>query len=161
MVMYPPTDLGGNVVSKYANGSEISGASGLIVAGATEDGLKVEGVAIDRIQSGGMALSAVVVTTLNADIADTETLKLAHEIQFSDDGSTWDTAVAIEASTTKATGAGAVVHFETADEHDINFAGYTAPKRYFRINVTPTLSASSTDQCHFTTTAILGGLDRI
>lgn len=153
MSLHPSTNLGAFTKSYDGNASANSGAPVLVTAGGTGDGVKVTGQTVDRYASGALADSAVVQTGYLAALTAAKTLSLAHEIQESDDDSTWDTAVAIEASTVKATGAG---NKRGVDVHDLDLRGR---KRYFRINVTPTLSHTSTDTCTYHTVVTCGGYD--
>jgi hypothetical protein len=153
--MRSPQSLGEYVVSVDACSSENSGAPSLITAAGTGDATKVTGQTIDRYQSGGFAKSIVVQTSYLAALTAAKDLELAHELQESDDGSSWDTAEVIEATTVKATGAG---NKRGVDEHAVDC---TNRKRYIRFNVTPDLTASGTDTATFHTVATLGGFDQL
>lgn len=156
---FPLNNVGQYVVAKDACSSANSGAPSLITAAGTGDATKVTGQTLDRKQSdGALAHSCVVSTAYLAALQATETLSLAHELQESADGSTWDTAEAIEASTVKATGEAGGSNERGVDEHSVNLM---ARKRYIRFNVTPDLSASGTDTATFHTQAVLGGFDII
>lgn len=154
MAISPSQDLQGHVISKDANHSANSGAPVLITAGGTGDGVKITGQTIDRLSSGCMADSCQVATAYLASLTAAKTLSLAHEYQDSADGSTWNTAVVLEASTVKETGAG---NKRGVDEHDINLRSL---QRYIRVNVTPDLSHTSTDTCTFATIVTLGGFSK-
>jgi hypothetical protein len=158
-MIHPSQDLGNLTKAADANASASSGAPVLILAGGTGDGVKITGQSIDRYASDGIAIadSVVVTTSYLAALADTKTLSLAHEVQYSADNSSWDTAVVIEASTVKATSSGGT-NERGVDEHNLNLRGQ---KRYFRINVTPDLSATGTDTATFHTIATMGGYDKV
>lgn len=136
--------------------SEDSDAPSLVTAGGTGDNSKVTGQTIDRKSGTALAHSAVVCTAWLAALTDTKTLSLAHEIQESADGSSWDTAEEIEAAAVKQT-ATATTNYRGEDEHKISLIGR---KRYFRINVTPNLSNTGTDTMSFHTVAALTGWDQ-
>lgn len=146
-------------VGKYlraydANASENSGAPSLVTAAGTGDNTKRNGQTIDRYNGVALARSAQIITHVLAALGASETVTLAHEVQYSADGSSWDTAVVIEAATQYgASGAG---NKRAVAQFDLDLSGQ---KRYFRINVTPNLSASATDTCTFATVATLGGYD--
>lgn len=157
-MLHPKTDLGSHVVVLDANASADSAAPSLITAAGTGDATKVTGVGIDRKQGQTLALSAAVTTSFLAALADTKTLSLAHEIQYSSDNSTFDTAVVLEASAVKATGETGGTNERGQAEFSINLI---SQKRYFRINVTPDLSATGTDTASFATQAALGGFSEL
>ena len=157
----PVEDIGSLLTLHDACGTATSaGVPILTIAGATEDNVEVTGETIDRIDSstGAMAMSAVLCTTYNATLANTKTITFAHEYQLSADGSSWDTAVAIEAATTEATGDGVSTEFRGVSTFDLDLSAH---KRYIRFNVTPNLSNTSTDAASWHTVAVLGGYNRI
>ena len=143
-MLLPTTDLNGHVKTWPAGAAaDASGDPKIVTAAATEDGVKVTGETIDlgtgldRPDSGILSVSGV------ASLQATETLGVAAELQESSDGSTWDTAEALYASTTVATGV-------TGGSTGLGFSKQThvkikPRKQYIRFNVTPDLSASGTD----------------
>lgn len=153
---FPVTNIAGEIRQKYANGSESSSSPVLIVAAGTGDATKITGQSIDRYNGVALARSAVVTTGYMVELTATKTFALAHEYQDSADNSTWNTAVAIEASTVKETGSATTV-FRDVDEHTLNLDGL---QRYIRINVTPDFSAAATDTGWFMTMVTLGGHDQ-
>lgn len=153
MGVHPATDLGSHVTTHDCNASASTGAPVLILAGGTGDAVKITGVAVDRKQGTSLADSMTVVTGFLAALADTKTLALAHEIQYSADNSTWDTAVVLEASTVKATGDSGS-NERGRVEFNVNLR---SQKRYWRVNVTPDLSATGTDTATFHTLGIQSG----
>lgn len=123
------------------------GASSAVAAG-TGDATKVTGATVDRLGYGSAKLVVAYKTSLTA----AKTLSFAVEYEESDDGSSWSSAVAIQASTVAETGA----LTDEVDEltFDLDLA---ARKRYVRYNVTPDLSHTSTDTVVFAATVVLGG----
>ena len=120
------------------------------VAAGTGDNTAVTGATIDRKNYGSCSL----VIAARAVLADTKLLKIAAAYQESADGSNWDTAVALQASTTLLTGStGGTTELGVA-KFDVNLMGL---KRYIRFNYTPDLDASGTDTFETTAVAILGG----
>lgn len=117
-------------------------------AASTGDNTKVTGDSI--IKTGYDACLLAIVGTLT--VADTETLSYAVEIQDSADGSTWNTATSLKSAT--------VVHTSDGGDTDQSF---TVPlevdvsdyDKYIRFNITPDLSASSTDTCNWNAVAVL------
>jgi len=158
MATSPQTDffaLTGAVPCLANNATEATVASGapeVLTAGGAGDGVKIVGNTVDRFAQG-WPQSALLVVQSYLNLADTETLSLAVEIQESADGSTWDTAEAIAASTVVKTADGAFT--------DIHVESYTIHlgdrKRYIRLNVTPTLSAANTDVATVHGVLVLGG----
>jgi hypothetical protein len=148
-------NIGAELKAYDANASASSGAPVLILAGGTGDGVKIDGVKIDRYNGTALANSAHLVTGFLAALADTKTISFAHELQESSDGTTWDTAEAIEASTVYATSSGGTNERGVA-QFDIDLSNR---KRYIRFNVTPDLSNTATDTATFHTVADLGGWD--
>lgn len=86
-------------------------------------------------------------TTLTA----AKTLSIACEYQESSDGSTWDTAVALLASTVVKTGA-VTDSAITPLEYNLSLE---SKKRYIRFNFTPDLSHTSSDTAVLSAIAIL------
>jgi hypothetical protein len=164
-------DLGSHVVSKRANGSQTAaGVPILTVAGATEDGVKVTGLSIDRWQGTkkGIADSLVLALTYNATLANTKTIAFAVEYQESADNSTWDTAVVMQASTVAATGDGVSTEFTGEVEFSLDLRGVetaiatrTLGKRYIRFNITPDLSNTTTDEAAWEAIATLAGFEQL
>ncbi len=129
---------------------DIANAEALIVAGAGLDGLEVQGESIDMQNFNSLVISVACVATLAVD----ETLKITINEQTSTDDSTWATATAALAITTVLTGESGGSTEIGITNTSINTEGKA---RYVRYNVTPTLSAGSTDTAAFTATAIKGG----
>lgn len=148
MAIVPARDAGAmsGLVFAFANnateGTVATGSPELLTAGGNGDNAKIVGNTINR-QTYGMPASCVVNVSAYFNLADTETLSLALEIQESSDGSSWDTAVAIEAAT--------VVYTSSGGETEGVVRSYKIKlsdrKQYVRFNCTPNLSASSTDIC--------------
>lgn len=136
-------DLGAFVVSNYVGAASLT-------AGGTGDATAVTGATIDRddYQSGVLAVAYKAVLT------EAKTLALAVEVQESSDGSTWDTAVALRASTVAATGDTGGSTETGLVEFDIDLSGY---KRYVRFNFTPDLNATGTDTAVVAAVFTLGG----
>lgn len=156
MALHPMSDLGGNVKCFDACSAEgAAGIASLVTAGGTGDATKRTGQSINRISGEGMAHSAVLTTHYVATQADAETLTLAHELQESADGSTWDTAEVIEAATTYVTQSGAGTSRGVA-QFSVSLKNR---KQYIRFNVTPNLSKANTDTMAFATVAVLAGYD--
>ena len=155
-MIYPSQDVTGNVVGKFACASENSGAPSLVTAGGTGDGVEVEGETLDRMTGTALADSCVLEIGFLAALADTESVSFAVDYQESDDGSTWDTAVELQASTAAATSSGGTNEFGVVDL-GLNLRGL---KRYVRFNVTCTMSAGATDTALFAAVAVFGGYDQ-
>ena len=125
-------------------------AAGTALAAGAGDATKVTGQSIDRRDYGSGVLNIAYTATL----AEDKTIAFAAEYQESADGSTWDTAVAMQASTVDATG-GSGGSTEVGEvEIDIELEN---KKRYIRFNITPDLSNTATDVCHWGATCVLGG----
>lgn len=127
---------------------------GRLVAGGTGDATAVTGATIDRLGYG----SAKVVLVSRAVLAQAATLALAVEYQESSNGSDWDTAVALQASTTVATGGSGGSTELDITTFDIDLSG---KKRYIRVNYTPNLSAANTDTAEATCALVMGGADTL
>jgi len=155
---FPLNSIGQYVKNVDLCSSESSSAPSVITAAGGLDNVKVTGQTIDRKQSdGAMAGSVAIATSYLAALTDTKTVSLAHEIQYSSDGSTWDTAVEIEELTVKATSDGGT-NERGCDEHAVDLM---AQKQYFRVNVTLDLSHSGTDTATFHSVGTLGGFSII
>lgn len=121
-------------------------------AAGTGDATAVTGATIDRLGFG----SAKVVVSWKTSLTASQTLSLAIAYQDSADGSTWNTAVAIQAATVMATGA------LTNSVDEVQFSlDMTSLARYVRINFTPDLSHSGTDTAVVGAVLILGGADTL
>ena len=122
------------------------------VAAGTGDATAVTGATIDRLGYG----SGKAVVSWRTTLAATKTLSLAVEYQDSADGTTWNTAVALQASTVMKTGAAT----DSVDEVEfsIDFAGL---QRYIRINFTPDLSNTATDTVDIGAVLVLGGAETL
>jgi len=152
-MLHPRTDAGAHAVPVLANWQQdASGDPVILTAGATEDGVKIDGETINRRDALSCVLSIVGKAVLQA----TETISFAAEYQESDDGSTWDTAVALQASTVAATGdtGGSTEGFA------VELPLMLKPlKKYVRFNITPAMSASGTDTAVWAAACDLMGFD--
>lgn len=129
-----------------------SGAPELLVAAGAGDNTAITGNTINR-DTYGMPQSCLLVVSSYMNLADTETLSLAVEIQGSADGSSWDTATAIQTATVVKTASGAYT-----DGFTTSYRVYLGnQKQYVRFNCTPNLSASGTDTGVVQGIAILAG----
>ncbi len=150
-MLKPKTDLGAHGVAVFANcQQDASGDPVLLTAGAAEDGVKVTGGTINRRQ----AMSCVLGIVGKAKLTATETLSFAVEYQDSADGSTWNTAVVMQASTVAATGGGGGTTEEFAVDLPLKLKGL---EQYIRFNVTPAMSAGATDTAVWGAAADLAG----
>lgn len=151
MIIQPSTDLETGVnalLASYAQDS--SGDPKITVAAATEDNVKVTGETIDRQGYD----SCVFALTGSSVLTEAKTASIAVEYQDSADGSTWNTAVAMQASTVAATGDTGGSTEDLLVELGLNLR---PRQRYVRFNVTLDLSHTSTDTAMWTASAILGG----
>lgn len=130
-----------------------SGAPELLVAGGAGDNTKIIGNTINR-QTYGMPQSALVVVSAYLNLAENETASYALEFQESANGSSWDTAVAVQAATVVKTATGGAFTDNHVETYKVNLAGR---KQYIRFNLTPDLSASNTDTGTFHYVVLLGG----
>lgn len=165
-----PMDLGSHIVCKRVNSSQTSGGVPIqTIAGATEDTVKVTGDTIDRYQSGALADSMVLCIMALATLANDKSLKFAVEYQESANDSDWDTAIVVKASAVLLTGDGVSTEFEGQVEYALNLRGNSSTatasqplgKRYIRFNITPDLTASTTDVASWDAVAVLGGFEQL
>ena len=140
--------------SLYGGCTNNSGAPLAIIAAGTGDNTAVTGATINRVDGNSLAHSAKVSLIGLAALANTETLSVAIEEQQSADGSSWDTATVVEATTVVATGTGSNENF--VREFDVDLEG---KKQYVRYNFTPNLSAGATDTAIVASCVSLGGYD--
>lgn len=153
-----------NLISKANTAFQRSVFCGTVFATAagTGDATAVTGATIDTrvtiANGGGQGVEAYAkagavkfilggITTLTA----AKTLSIAAEYQTSDDGSTWNTAVPLLASTVVRTGAVTATAI-TNLEYDLSLESLP---RYIRFNFTPDLSHTSTDTATLSAYAIL------
>lgn len=155
MQSFPLTDVGNAVKTLLACVPSASNVPIVITAAGTGDNTKMTGRTIDR---QGFDSAVLCVGTYAALAAD-KTCAIAAEIQESSDGSTWDTAVALYASTVVATGdTGTGSEEWTQTRTAVNLRGR---KRYVRFNVTLDLNATSTDTAVFQAQCALGGAEEL
>lgn len=154
-MLFPMTNLAGEIRCAIAGNSVNSGAPVLVTAAGTGDNTKVTGTTIDRKGStaGTLADSAVLAIGYVAALTNTKTLSFAVEYQTSADNSTWDTAVVMQAATVAVT-ATSSTNFSGVVELSLDCSSL---KRYIRFNITPDLSASGTDTATYSAVCILGG----
>lgn len=154
MIQAPLTDIGNTVKADLANASATAaGAAIATVAGATEDGVEVEGETIDM--RGYQSLKLCIPWL--ASLADAETFSLTVKEQQSSDDSAWDTATTTLALEVQATSSGGT-NENGCREISIDCSG---KKRYVRYNITPTLSAGSTDLAVWAAVAVKGGAEAL
>lgn len=149
-------DLGANFKDVIANTQRTAaGAAIALVAGATEDGVKVTGFTIDRKDFLGGTLRI----GYTASLADTKTIAFAVERQTSADDLTWATATVVQASTVADTGTtGGTDESGVVEVVDDDF---DVEPRYVRYNITPTMSATATDIAVWTATMSLYGTHKV
>lgn len=131
------------------------GASHATAAG-TGDNTAVTGATINRMVAGteGDQLnSGKLILSYKTTLTDTKTLSYAIAYQESADGSSWDTAVALQASTVALTGASSTDALGTV-EYNVNLHD---KKQYIRFNFTPDLSHSGTDVAISSLVFVAGG----
>jgi hypothetical protein len=137
-------------IGKYLK-ALVCGAFSAVAAG-TGDATAVTGATIDRKGYGSAKFIIGYKTSLTAD----KTLSFAAEYQESEDGSTWDTATALQASTVDKTGE--VTNAVGEVEFNLDLSG---KKRYIRFNFTPDLSHSGTDTAVGSAVVVLGGANEL
>lgn len=151
MAMHPK-DTGAHIKTLHGSVSQdSSGDPKIVTAGATEDGVKVTGTAVDRL--GYMSIELAIIAL--AVLADTKSLSFAVELQESADNSSWDTAEVIQASTIAVTSDGGTTE-SVLENFAVNLDGR---KRYIRFNITPDLSATGTDIAIWAAVVAMGGAD--
>lgn len=149
MSVFPMSDAGAMVNCVIANFSADSGAPSVVTAAGTGDNTKVTGATVNR--KG--AESCVLAIGWAAALTDEKTLSLAIEIQESDDDSTWDTAVVLQAATVIKT-ATATTNYSDVYKVKVDLK---ERKQYVRFNITPDLSNTATDTAEFVAVACLMG----
>ena len=131
-------------------------ASNSVLAGGGADGVAQNGLTIDREARDSLSLSALAVVHGFAALSATKTATISIAMQDSADGSTWATYDPDPSGSYVATVQDASGHFVATRE--LNLAG---ARRYVRLVVTPTLSATGTDTCVIDGTVIIGGSDEL
>lgn len=149
----PKTSLGDHIVTQFACCQEsAAGDPVLLTAGATEDGVEVQGETVNRRD----AMSCVLSITGEAKLSSGKTISFGVKYQESADNSTWDTAVVLQASTVAATYIAGVEEFEV--ELPLSLKG---KKKFIRFNITPVMSHTSTDIAVWSADCILGGFNTL
>jgi len=151
-MMNPSTDLGAHVKAVFCGATNTAGAPLTIVAGGAGDAVAVTGATINTATLDNPDSCTAVISFITA-LAASETLSIAAEVQYSSDGTAFDTAVSLQSSTVVATGAGnktGVVEFDIS---------LRSQKQYFRINFTPDLSRALTDTAIVSASVNVGGMD--
>lgn len=140
----------------------------VVTAGTTADGNQYDGAAYDRLSPGGtdndLFLSAKAIVQYDAaGVGSTDTVTIAMQWQHSSLSSAgWaditdnlhDESTAVSVTLTGTT---AVSTFTGVLEADLDLS---LAKRYVRIQVTPTLSATATDTVDIGGVLVLGGGDQ-
>ena len=129
---------------------------GSAVAGGTGDTTQVVGNAVDRQIEQGFVDSALVILDWKTTLTAVATLGFKVIVEYSADNATWGTAEylfgAVGAYETVETGA------DTAKYGQWTYRLQLSPElQYFRVSVTPDLSAANTDTAVFGFGALLGG----
>jgi hypothetical protein len=146
-----PQDVQKFVKNVTANAqATAAGVAIVLTAGATEDAVEVTGQTIDRLGFRSCALAVNALATLAAD----KTLAFGVKYQDSSDGSTWNTAVVMQASTVLLTDSGSGSNLHGTLELSLDL---TSLDRYIRFNITPDLNATGTDTAVWTANCTLGG----
>lgn len=125
------------------------GAISTATAAGTGDATAVTGATVDLLSYDSLKI----VIPYTATLTDEKSLLLAVEYQQSADGTNWDTATAIRASSIIATSDGGTTETGVY-EYDMDASGL---KRYFRVNYTPDLNASGTDTAKLASIVLKGG----
>jgi len=129
-----------------------------ITAGAGNDGVEVDGPDINRAQWSDRGMSGSFVIPFYADMAATETLIVATQIQDSADGITFaDFDGPVAGSGTKATtfgGVNAAQDIYAAHKHDIDIR---MARQYLRVQTLLTLSAGAVDTVAYGGAFLVGG----
>lgn len=124
------------------------------VAAGTGDNTAITGAAINRLGYSSVQFAIVA----KAVLAATKTLSIAAAYQESADGSSWDTAVTLQAATVALTGGDGGTTEMGVVKFDLSLAN---KKQYIRFNFTPDLSATGTDTFQVGAVAVLGGADKL
>ena len=126
-----------------------------MTAAGAGDNTEVQGATIDRQDN----LDLVLVLTGVATLAATETISIVNiDIQESDDGAAFDTAVNLVATDqVVATGGGGGTTEDFAYHLKVDLGEALVRKRYLRFNVTYDLSAGATDTARAGASAVLLG----
>ncbi len=145
-------DVGAYITSRAALNPEVVTTTG--------DGSERNGTAIDRNALNSVALSAIVTIPYYGALAAAKTVTIKSNVQHSSvssagwadyndkDNSTANTVTAGSTATTAAQTPSGVL------EYDVDLA---AAKRYVRVQVTPTLSATATDTVDIAGVIVFGG----
>ena len=139
-----------------------------VTAGTGADGTEVNGFIYDRLTPGGtnksLYQSAKVIIQYDGNLgADGNSLTIASNLQHSDstastsfaDFADIDGSTGVSVTQTRATGGGNSTPSGVL-EYDVDLS---QAKRYVRVQLTPTLSASATDTVDYGCVMVLGGAD--
>jgi hypothetical protein len=119
-----------------------------LTAAGSGDNTEITGNSIDLMGYTSLEIVTHYTTTLTAE----KTLSLLTKYETSANGSDWNTAVTLQASTVVRTGATTAVD----GVHALSLVTAGLP-RYIRFKVTPDLSHSGTDTATVTGVVVLGG----
>lgn len=134
-----------------------AGANIAATAGGSGDAAEAAGVIIDRAAIG-MPQSAVLAIPYTATLAEGETLSIGYTVQEGAASDLSDAATLKTGSVTAATGGSGGSTETGCVEIDLKTI---AAGRYVRANLTPDLSAASTDTAALASLLIFGGMDRV
>lgn len=153
MSIVPSHTLHAHVQAFAAGAATDSSVPIVITAGGTGDETAITGQTIDtQAQRGDSMVFGVVAY---ASLANTKTLKVAAELQETDDPTgSWDTAEALYTATVLATGATPTTEYHAVK---ISHVDLRMRKRYIRFNCTPDLSNTGTDTATIAMFALMTG----
>lgn len=127
---------------------------------STEDGVAVNGLAIDRLALDRRFYSAKAVVTGRATMSTTKTATVALAVLHGDSSGTATTAYSTETNASRTLGSTGATGAQAVDytvEQSVNLRG---AKRWIRIEVTPTLAATSSGETlSYAGTLVFGGAD--
>lgn len=131
----------------------------VVTAGTTDSGAAQNGNTIDRQSLGRNYLSAQIAIPVTTTLAATKTLTVAAKVQDSADGTNFtDYGTAPSSTVLGSTSSTASQTLKSAKDFNVDIS---SARRYVRVVVTPTLSATASDTVALGGVAVLGGGDRI
>jgi len=142
-------------------------AETLVTAGAGDDGVEVDGIAVDRFGLTGITAgetrlsdrgqSAAVIVSYDTTLGSDDTLTMAVQLQDSPDNSAWADQGAAQSDVITDPTAGAAYTGTMV----FRFADFHLMDRYVRGQFTATLSAGATDTVQWSAVLVVGGVQEL
>jgi hypothetical protein len=149
-----------NFAQQHDIGAYLGSAPGIASTAQTAGAnAAINGKTFDRRAQSDRFHSVMIVGQLQATLASGKTASVALKLQDSANDSDWtDYGTALAATQSHDAAGGAITALSNTVHHSVDLA---TARRYIRMVVTPSMSATDTDTCVATGVMVMGGADAI